>query len=162
MYLEKIISLHWNPHYDDKMDHFLQSWSKRTWFIGGSKGVPGTCAPLWLQILTFSCSFREKFGQIIGLYPILEVDINRKYILSTTFGRVSITTHHTESSSNINSIFATSSEDVTITRHGVFLVTTTLLDFVKIHWESFRENSIEIDKFTKPSWLSIYVLPEEQ
>ena len=34
--------------------------------IGGSKGVPGTQAPLWVQFLSFSCSFRQKSCQIIS------------------------------------------------------------------------------------------------
>ena len=38
--------------------------------IGGCKGAPGT-RPLWVQILSFSCSFREEIGQIIGLRPHL-------------------------------------------------------------------------------------------
>ena len=35
--------------------------------IGGSKGrgVPGTCAPLHPIFFSFSCSFREKIGQVI-------------------------------------------------------------------------------------------------
>ena len=33
--------------------------------IGGSKGG-GHVPPLWVQILSFSCSFRGKFGQIIS------------------------------------------------------------------------------------------------
>ena len=40
--------------------------------IGGSKaGAMGACPPV--QILSFSCSFRENFGQIIGWHPHLEV-----------------------------------------------------------------------------------------
>ena len=34
--------------------------------IGISKGAPGTCAPL-TQYLSFSCSFRQKFGQMMSL-----------------------------------------------------------------------------------------------
>ena len=34
---------------------------------GRSRAVaPGTPSPLWIQILSFSCSFRGKFGQIMG------------------------------------------------------------------------------------------------
>ena len=34
-----------------------------------------TCAPLWVQFLSFSCSFQEKFDQIIGWHPHLGVGI---------------------------------------------------------------------------------------
>ena len=33
--------------------------------------MPGTRAPLWIQILSFSCSFGEIFDQIIGWRPRL-------------------------------------------------------------------------------------------
>ena len=40
--------------------------------IGGSKGGrQGRAPPLWIRILSFSCSFQEIFDQIIGLHPHL-------------------------------------------------------------------------------------------
>ena len=41
--------------------------------IDGSKGegVPGTRPHLWVQILSFSCSFQEIFDQILGWQPHL-------------------------------------------------------------------------------------------
>ena len=41
--------------------------------IGGSKGggTRDACPPLWVQILSFSCSFQEIFDQIIGCSPHL-------------------------------------------------------------------------------------------
>ena len=40
--------------------------------IGGSKGGrQGRAPPLWVQILSFSCSFWENLGKIIGWRPYL-------------------------------------------------------------------------------------------
>ena len=36
--------------------------------IGRSKGVPGTCTPTGVQILSISCSFWGKIGQIIAFH----------------------------------------------------------------------------------------------
>ena len=40
---------------------------------GGSKGDARDARPTWIQFLSFSCSFRENFGKIIGWRPYLRV-----------------------------------------------------------------------------------------
>ena len=41
-----------------------------TLIIGGSKGVPGTRPPSRVQILSFSCSFRQKICKIIPIWEL--------------------------------------------------------------------------------------------
>ena len=48
--------------------------------IGESKGAPGTRCPLWIQFLSFSCSFWERFGQIIGWPWGLPPSIRKSWI----------------------------------------------------------------------------------
>ena len=41
--------------------------------LGDSRGAPGMRARLSVQFLSFSCSFRENIGQIIGWHPTPEI-----------------------------------------------------------------------------------------
>ena len=51
---------------------FMSNIRETSWPVADLRGRQGR-APPWVQILLFSCSFRENFGQIIGFHPILEV-----------------------------------------------------------------------------------------
>ena len=69
--------------------------------------------------------------------------------------------------SSKNFIFTTSSQNIIITRHGVFLVTIPILCLVMIHWiqwiqrKSFRKNSNKCTKENVSCLLGIYVPTHE-
>ena len=58
-------SFHANPSCPITGDEFVKL---HVHTIGGSKGAPGMRAALGVQILSISCSFGGKIGQIIAFY----------------------------------------------------------------------------------------------
>ena len=135
-------------------DGFLRQQTRRAEFHSTSKKRCNTrLFPKWMSLNSANSVNHQKSPKnIVGTtyldivtFPVIVVEstfsllpLGRYLLPQTTLNR-----YFSRYSSN-NFISTTSSVNITITRHGVFLVTIPILCFVMIHWiqwKSSRENS---------------------
>ena len=118
------------------------------WIMTKSKNSIVTSSTTYLNIVTFPVIVIESTFSLLHM---------GRYLLPLTTLNGYLSRHNSKIF-----IFNTSSENITITRYRVFLVTIPILYFVSIHWiqwiqgKSFRKNSnnasrtiIDIGKFEK-------------
>ena len=104
--------------------------------------VRSTTSTTYLDIVTFPVIVVESTFSLLSL---------GRYLLPLTTLNRYLSRH-----SNKNFIFTTSSKNITITKHGVFLVTIPILCFVMIHWIQWIQQ--KLFRKTSNRSVSIYLI----